>query len=281
MLKKLKEEVKSPLTFSGWLIGLAGLAWGFYSWAVPNQSAEISYRIEQVQMLNADSGDHSAKNTGENGKPFRVLGKDGEEITKNIYGANISVWNSGNVDLGPEKVRRTLSIDVGESAKIINASLDYSTENNVSEFYIAGVSRNIPINWRFFDPNSGFRLRVIYSSEEKSEIKVEGNILGAKIIHKDGQIVDGNSTLSIIAQVSKYLAYAVNSIFVFFLVLGLLRFLVTNRKNLANASYLKESLFGFVVFLNDIKYVAIIFSIVFICMYYFVKSQQQNVSPPF
>ena len=188
MWERLKNELKSPLTVTGWVCGVIGLIWGVYTWYAAQQKAEITYRAEQVQVVDVNRlatitpspGGASATFADH---PFKVLDANGNPITQNIYAANITIWNSGDIDLGHDRIRRPISISFGSSSTILDANIEFASDGNVSEFFILKDptrGETLNVSWKFFDPNSGFRAKIIYTSDTKSSITMNGSIYGVK-----------------------------------------------------------------------------------------------------
>ena len=161
----------------GWLglasavFGIAGFAFGVFTWYQSRQFTEISYAVEQVQMLiSSHNRDHNPN------RPFKVIGSDGHEITENIFGANVTVWNSGNLPVYPGQVRRPVVIQIPSSVRVMKIALSGSSDNNISEFTIDEIERKV--DWKYFDPKMGFRATIIYSSPNQEDIKIGGVIYG-------------------------------------------------------------------------------------------------------
>jgi len=180
MLQRLREELRSPFNLITGTIGILGFIWGFYTWYTTKQTAMIAYGVEQVQLLDV-SRIVPGTQPSEKLPPFKVFDSNDEPINQNIYGANVTIWNAGDVDLGRERVRRPVSVMLGDGVKIIDYSIEHATDPKVTEFSVSLQEKNsLDILWKYFDPSAGLRVRVIYISATQSEVLIDGNIYGVK-----------------------------------------------------------------------------------------------------
>jgi hypothetical protein len=106
----------------------------------------------------------------------------------------VTVWNSGDLPLEPDKIRNPLQILLtGGDTRVLDARVDYSTNNNISNFGFTETYKNIggkeikinengvtEIHWKHFDPGEGFRFKIIYESREMQMVMLKGVILGIK-----------------------------------------------------------------------------------------------------
>lgn len=173
---RLKQEIKSPLAFSGWIIALG---FSLYQYAA-EPVAEISFKVDQVQIVDFQKINSVPSNNAKTERLFNVLDGNGKKIENNVFGANITVWNSGNLELGADKVRKSVKIDFGDGVSLIDSSLMDVSDENISEISFTSERGSIIIFWKYFDPRSAFKIRVIYASNEKKDISLSGSVLGVK-----------------------------------------------------------------------------------------------------
>jgi hypothetical protein len=132
--------------------------------------AAISYYVATIQIVNQKEA-----------VPFSVVDSAGQPVTQNVYATNVTVWNSGDLTIDPQNVRSPLTISLTKPVRLIDATIDHTTDENISGFKIANdpkATNNVEIRWRYFDPKDAFRLRFIYSGNEISNVAVTGNIYG-------------------------------------------------------------------------------------------------------
>lgn len=186
MWHRLRNELQSPFNLITGIIGVLGFLWGLYAWYETKQTAVIAYKVDQVQLLASDKVGINTE-SGNSGKssPFQVVDTDGNLISSNIYGAVVTIWNAGDVELNHDRVRRPISIQLGDGLKILDFGISFVTDKNVSEFALDQEDTNtIKVKWKYFDPLSGLKARIVYASNNQSDIKVDGIVYGVKNISK-------------------------------------------------------------------------------------------------
>jgi hypothetical protein len=167
------EQVKKPFNAVMMVIALISLLVALFIWYLSQQVAQISYKIIQIPVVSSEG-----LNTTSPTSPFRVVDPQGAEIRTNVYAADITVWNSGDIDLGAEKIRRPLTISMSGDARIFDRGINRASDT-VLDLNVSAISSNgTEIRWRYLDPNAGFRVRIIYGSNEKQALSINGNILG-------------------------------------------------------------------------------------------------------
>lgn len=184
MLRDFLRSLKNPyqaVTFLGMVIGI-GLSIYFY--IAPQQQARISYHIEQITIFEPPKFSTPSSPDGRTGElkpPFTILDGNGHPITSGIYGATIVVWNSGDIDLGKEKIRKPLTISISGETRLIEGKFEIISDENISEFQLerpAKQEHEMQVSWRYFDPRHAFKFRLFYISDRKQEINISAQILG-------------------------------------------------------------------------------------------------------
>jgi hypothetical protein len=165
-----REDLKTP----GNLIGVAGVIVAFTTWYLSQQTAEISLKIVQIPVLNTGQ-------VGPLSSSFTVFDNKGQRISSNIYAADIAIWNSGNIELGASKIRRPLTAKFDGKVQILDRGIGPVTDP-IAEVVASDPEENsTEIRWRYFDPGTGFHLRIIYASDKQQELTLSANILGVKL----------------------------------------------------------------------------------------------------
>jgi hypothetical protein len=157
LLSDFWNEVKKPFNAVMMVIALISLLVALFIWYLSQQVAQISYKIIQIPVVSSEG-----LNTTSPTSPFRVVDPQGAEIRTNVYAADITVWNSGDIDLGAEKIRRPLTISMSGDARIFDRGINRASDT-VLDLNVSAISSNgTEIRWRYLDPNAGFRVRIIY-----------------------------------------------------------------------------------------------------------------------
>jgi hypothetical protein len=165
-------EFRKPinLTFLGIAIVSLAVSVVTYLWSL--HSASISYYTATIQIVDQRQAAPL---------PFSVIDSAGQRVTENVYAISVTIWNSGDLPIEPQNVRSPLTVSLASPARLIDAKLEYVTSENISEFKINGDPTKggaAQISWRYFDPKEGLRLRLIYATNDISNVKIEGVIFG-------------------------------------------------------------------------------------------------------
>jgi hypothetical protein len=168
MIEKLRPLAN--LSTLGFIVGITGIVLTVATFLASRHEAAISYHTATIQIVDQKEA-----------VPFSVIDSDGQHVTQNVYATNVTVWNSGDLPIDPQNIRSPLTISLTTPVRIIDAKLDYTTSANISEFSMSGDPKKtgtVVMAWRSFDPKEGFRVRLIYASNEMSQVKLNGVIFG-------------------------------------------------------------------------------------------------------
>lgn len=181
------EELKRPATMIGIAVGVIGIVTGIvtsvYFYIKAQARPEIALNIEQVQVFDKNR-------TGP--MPLTVRDEAGQVIDNNVLAANVTIWNSGNAPIKHDDVRQPFRLTTGQPNRIIDITPTYFTRDNVDQF---SVDHDGHIDWKYFDPGEGFKVRLIYASPSMQSIGVSGYALGTTIIDI-GQNTQSNKKLA-------------------------------------------------------------------------------------
>ncbi len=167
-------EFKKPINIIFLVLAITGIIIAVITYLWSQHRAIIYYHSSTIQIVNQKEN-----------VPFSVTDSTGERVVENVYATNITVWNSGDLPIEVQNIRRPLNIQLAPNVHILDIKLDYTTNKNISEFLIEGDPKKngiIQIGWRFFDPKEGFRLRIIYSAKEEVASRIDGVIFGVSEI---------------------------------------------------------------------------------------------------
>jgi len=181
-------DARKPFNLVMMVIAVAALVFGFVTWYLSQQVAEISFQVLQIPVINTVQVQMPSRSgVSEPSRPFTVLDNKGQPIKTNIYAAEIVVWNTGDLELGPAKVRRPLTVKIDGSVQILDSGVSRITDP-IAEAIASEIDNNtIEIRWKYFDPGTAFRIRIIYTSEIQQTLTLSANVLGV------GSLVDLDS----------------------------------------------------------------------------------------
>ncbi len=113
-----------------------------------------------------------------------VMDKDSIRIKENIYLFTSTFWNSGQLPIEPDDVRKQINLILEPCNKILDIKKIEQTHPEISKFNLKetpplnDTTRGINISWNHFDPNQGVKFQVIYSGKKPSRLYYDGVILG-------------------------------------------------------------------------------------------------------
>lgn len=171
--ESLLDEAKKPfnklmlvIAVVGLIIGIIGIVLFF----IGTKERDISYQITEPTSLIFDS-----KNTSSNIKLFE---KDSVLITNNVYLLTGTLWNSGDLSITKEDVRKQLSFVLDSAKRIIDFKVVKQNDQSVANFKIKQENENsLKLDWDFFDPKYGFTFQVMYIGNENPGFKISGVVL--------------------------------------------------------------------------------------------------------
>jgi hypothetical protein len=158
-------------------IGLLGTIFGLtlsiYFYVEGKQAGEVAIKSKNVKIV-------------ERSLPkLRILDEAGVQITGNIYGIELIVWNSGNISLGEksDRVRRNLSLKFSSPVRIISAEIQDSKNSSVKELgaRLETVDNSVQVVWSIFDQEDALKIFIIYSAENEIPYDYDARIVGTSI----------------------------------------------------------------------------------------------------
>jgi hypothetical protein len=146
-----KSDFFKPVNLIGFVLGVAGLAFGIYSHIKSKPTYEVSYSIVQKERLTAI--------------PQLEIGFFDKRLNKNIEKdicvANIYFWVSGDAVIEPKIIRRPISIEPPEGTEIYR--LKSVGAGGASDLTLAQAGNKIEFRFSFLDPGSWVSAQVAYS----------------------------------------------------------------------------------------------------------------------
>lgn len=175
------ENLKNPSYKLTLIIGIAGIVIGiiasFIFYYVGNKKRDISYQITEPTSLIFDSKNPSSK--------IKLLESDSIPITENVYLLTGTLWNSGDLPINKEDVRKQLSFEIKGAKRILDFKIVKQKDESVANFNLVKDNSNtLKINWDYFDPKYGFTFQVIYAGEENPSFEILGVVFGISQFNK-------------------------------------------------------------------------------------------------
>jgi hypothetical protein len=155
----------------GWIIPILVT---IYLFILADKKMQPAYAIVNTPSLIFDKSSSGSK--------IKLLINDSLETTNNVYVTTLVFWNKGKLQINKEDVRQNFFINCTDSVSRI---IDYKVLKEHSpindNFKITRDNNILKIDWRYFDPGSGFEIQIIYSGTNQTKIQINGSLLGSEI----------------------------------------------------------------------------------------------------
>jgi len=165
------------LNIFGFIIGLIGLVIGIMSYIDTIKSKELCFNVYSPSYKIFDNEAIKVASS------LNIFTSDTIKIDQNIYLTTFSIWNSGDLPIKKEDIRKSLSVHFTGIHKIISYKIIKEVEEGSSE--IKFISKNdsiFDLDWKYFDPKNGIKVQILYLGEDKIKCQVEGRIFETKFI---------------------------------------------------------------------------------------------------
>jgi hypothetical protein len=211
-------DLKKPANLIGISLAVLGIGLTVVTFVKSRQSAAVSFHVNEIQVFDRErvlTTATGSSNSSHSKIPFSVLDSSGLAIDQNIFVANVTVWNSGDLDLGIEKMRRPITVSVSGKPRLLDAEITYTTRDNLSEFHVQNAPTDdgfAQVSWKYFDAGDGFRLRLIYSSTKQEEIIVDAIVSGVNQI-TNATTVKGHISIKFVALIGVSLIFFASSFY--------------------------------------------------------------------
>lgn len=154
----------------GLIVGLFGIVLSYFFFIFSQQMREpVVISTKNFAIFSSPEGLSSDK--------FAVVKKpEYKEINKNIYVNEIAFWNKGRQSIKRENILKSIYISYDKNVEIIDAFITESTRPEIVNAIINQSSNNLNLDFDILEKNDGFKIQVIYVSENKQDFKIQGNI---------------------------------------------------------------------------------------------------------
>ena len=178
---KLLEEFKKPFNLITLSLALASIILSVLFYINSLKNKDLSYQINEPTSIVYDSKNSSSK--------IKLFEKDSILITENVYLLTGTLWNSGDLPVYINDVRKDIEFNINEKNRILDFKINKQKDSEIAKFTLKSSGENsLRVNWDYFDPNYGFNFQIIYIGEENPEFEIEGKILDISNINKVKQL---------------------------------------------------------------------------------------------
>lgn len=156
----------------GTIIGIIGFILSIIFYVEARQAKEVSYIFNTpTKIFN-----------NQNSLPtIRVIDKNGNVVSGNVFLNTVTIWNSGNLPINQEEVREPITIEIVTVDKIIDVQVKRENRENIMNCEAnATLKSSIVITWTYFDPRFGCEIQFMYTSNDEfgGIPKIGGYVVG-------------------------------------------------------------------------------------------------------
>lgn len=156
------------------VVGIVGLAWGFYSTWVSQANPELTALVSPTRGIVVKQGAASRLDVQFDGRP----------ITTDVTVAQIAFWNAGRGPVRSADVLAQAAIRTDPPVPILEAQVRYRTRD-VTGFQIdlAEIQEGrLGLSWTVLESKDGAIMQLLYSGGPDVKLIVEGVVIGQKQI---------------------------------------------------------------------------------------------------
>lgn len=162
-----KEDITRPFNLFTIVFSIALSAFFYFN---SKKVKSISYHIDEPPSLIYDSHNSSSA--------IQVIQKDNTVIKSNVYLITGLIWNSGDLPITKEDVRQNIVLKLHSATKILDFKIIKQTDPTIARFNLLSQANNLLVlDWKYFDPNYGFKFQIIYIGSNDSQFDLTGKIL--------------------------------------------------------------------------------------------------------
>ncbi|HEX9987362.1 MAG TPA: hypothetical protein VGE45_02665 [Chloroflexia bacterium] len=176
-----------------WTIGLGllgiiiGLAGGYMFFRLSEQRKQIAYTSSTPLIKVFDS---KAASQG-----LKLFDASNRPLTGDVYAAEVTIWNSGNVPIEPGDVRRPLEVGWPLDVEHAFVSIVEQTQPDVAKFELVAFNPGSPnggsgwttrLQWQHFDPGFAVKIRYLFQPVDQEHVKPElESLIDTYIVNTD------------------------------------------------------------------------------------------------
>jgi hypothetical protein len=194
----LFEELKKPVVVISLLLGISSLVLSYLLYLKSQQSRRPTYLVSDKRYKIFDAGIKSPK--------LRLLDENNNLVNEDVYVAEVTFWNSGNLPIQSSDIRQPIRILVTGCKKILDYEVVHQTHPQICNFLVyadtidrfpSGVEA-LRVHWELLDPGFGARIKIVYSGKQDAVISMDGYILGVSSFVDATSLGERSSTVKVL-----------------------------------------------------------------------------------
>jgi hypothetical protein len=153
----------------GLIIAVLGLGAGF--WLSEKPEGEITLKFTTVKIAQA------------NLPGIKILDNSNNQITGNIFGTEIVLWNTGDLTLGEksDRIRKPITITFSSAARIIDGVVQDTKNVDSNTVSIEKSQNEVTIKWTQLDPGDAIKVFVIYTGQQQAALEYDGRFVSTRL----------------------------------------------------------------------------------------------------
>ncbi|AEE18084.1 hypothetical protein [Dokdonia sp. 4H-3-7-5] len=181
---KIFEELKKPHNLITLALTILSISLSIYFYVNSLKVKDISYVLNNPPSIIYDSQNYSSE--------IKLLVNDSLLAKENVYLLTGTIWNSGELSIYANDVRKDIELNIGNENKILDYKITKTIDEEISGFNLTRVDTNsLLLGWDYFDPDFGFNFQIIYMGNEVPYFNITGKILDIKNLN---QVVQRNKS---------------------------------------------------------------------------------------
>jgi hypothetical protein len=134
--------------------------------------------------------------------PITVFDSEGAQVAGDIFVTSITIWNSGTLDIEPDKVQLPVTVCLRPCDKILEAVIVKQSRPDICRFKltnigepIEGGGKSLQLDWLHFDPDKGLRIQILYTGSKDATPSLDGYLALMKPFKKSTEKRQDRSAL--------------------------------------------------------------------------------------
>ena len=186
-MNKLAEALKQPKNLVSWGLAIGGIVLSAVLsvalYMANREHREISYQSEVTRIV-----DGGAPKSG-----IQVLTNEGERVRGSVYVAVVTIWNSGDLVIDPDVVRKPVTITASPCVQLLDYSIIEETFPEILTGSLTGATgpsrdgKSVALGWKHFDPGFAIKARIACAGAEPPTVEVGGHVVGIEAFRRVGE----------------------------------------------------------------------------------------------
>jgi hypothetical protein len=163
-----KDDLKKPANVIGigfGVLGLIGTIYGVIAYYDAHKVEELSFLRNVVRVIDNSSTPSAIK----------IIDNNNTLIKEDVYVAVLTMWNSGNVNIEPGKIRKPMRFVLAGDGRILDTSIVKQNKDGIGDFALRPDDANkaLSLSWKYFDKGMGYTAKIIYTGNDRTQLTLD------------------------------------------------------------------------------------------------------------